>query len=166
MKKEIFKSIKGTKGMYQIGNKGTVKNKSGDILKGHIWSPDGSTQRGRLLVIMGYVHILVAEHFLTKKRGDKFVTHIDGDYLNNDYKNLKWSTHMTFSKAVAELRAEKWKKNYTGKNNWNSRAFKIDNKKFNTLKEAALFLGKSNPGAMDVIKKRLINKNFKNYNYI
>ncbi|KPM30895.1 HNH homing endonuclease [Croceitalea dokdonensis DOKDO 023] len=39
-----------------------------------------------------YVHKLVAEHFLEKKEGDRFVIHLDYDKKNNHVDNLKWAT--------------------------------------------------------------------------
>ncbi|MFD0799646.1 HNH endonuclease [Maribacter chungangensis] len=39
-----------------------------------------------------YVHKLVAEHFLEKKEGDRFVIHLDYDKTNNRVDNLKWVT--------------------------------------------------------------------------
>lgn len=39
-----------------------------------------------------YVHKLVAEHFLEKKEGDRFVIHLDYDKTNNKVENLKWAT--------------------------------------------------------------------------
>lgn len=39
-----------------------------------------------------YVHKLVAEHFLERKEGDRFVIHLDYDKTNNNVENLKWAT--------------------------------------------------------------------------
>ena len=39
------------------------------------------------------IHRLVADAFVTKTSGERgFVNHIDGDKLNNDYRNLEWCT--------------------------------------------------------------------------
>ena len=39
------------------------------------------------------VHRLVAQHFLPKPRGkQKFIIHLDHNYENNKYTNLKWAT--------------------------------------------------------------------------
>jgi hypothetical protein len=39
------------------------------------------------------LHRLVAQHFLPKPRGrQKFIIHLDHDYENNKYSNLKWAT--------------------------------------------------------------------------
>ncbi|MFS4415527.1 HNH endonuclease [Maribacter sp. 2307ULW6-5] len=39
-----------------------------------------------------YVHKLVAQHFLEKKEGDRFVIHLNYDKTDNRVENLKWAT--------------------------------------------------------------------------
>ena len=98
---EIFKDIEGYEGLYKIGNNGTLiscsnrsNHKEEKVLKTHI------TKRGYLgtklcknkKIKSVYIHILVAKHFVDNKNNYKIVNHIDGDKLNNDYKNLEWCT--------------------------------------------------------------------------
>lgn len=92
MEKEIWKDIPNFEGKYKVSNLGNVKslitNKimSGKSLRGgyrSVWLVDKCYK----------IHRLVALTFL--KNDDKtknVVNHIDGNKLNNNVKNLEWST--------------------------------------------------------------------------
>ena len=95
--KEIFKDIPGYEGLYQISNKGTVKNlirntttKGGIGVTGYIRTTltrDGAQKTKR-------IHQLVAMAFLNHTpNGHKLVVdHIDNNKLNNNVENLQLIT--------------------------------------------------------------------------
>ena len=106
---EIWKSINGYEGYYEISNLGNVcsldrfvqaKRCSKYFLKGkRLKASPGKIgypvvqlfKNGKSERI--YVHRLVAEHFIPKVEGKEIVNHIDGNKANNHYRNLEWVTH-------------------------------------------------------------------------
>jgi len=100
---------------------------------------------------------LVAKYFLRASAFKKYIIHKDGNLLNDNFNNLEYSYQPEFSKD----RRIAFKK-YLGKKHWKSRPFKINNKKFHTLREAGEYVGVS---CLSVIQKRLLNINMKNYKY-
>lgn len=107
---EVWKDIKGYKGLYQISNLGRVKslpkkrkNKSGTyslykekIIKGN--NCKGNSGRSRIFLYINgkrkqiKIHHLVALHFIAGYEANKTVNHIDGNRLNNHMDNLEWIT--------------------------------------------------------------------------
>lgn len=89
---EIWKDIKGYEGYYKISNTGKVRNaKTDKILVGDINSV--GYRRVYLYVPTPkrfFIHRLVAIHFVDGRSTDRVVNHIDGNKLNNNYKNLEW----------------------------------------------------------------------------
>ena len=81
---------------YEISSHGRVRNnKSKNILKTYTEKAgyvliglykDGKTKTHR-------IHRLVGFAFLEKKDGDIEVDHIDHNRANNNYENLRWTTH-------------------------------------------------------------------------
>lgn len=91
-----WKDINEYEGYYQISNNGQVKNvKTNIILTGDI----NSAGYKRITLYSPikkrfFIHRLVAEHFCNKPLNYKelVVNHIDGNKLNNNYKNLEFVT--------------------------------------------------------------------------
>lgn len=106
---EEWKDIKGYEQMYLISNQGRVMSiarprKNGKsnkyIQKTQMIKPRKSG-RGYLCVDLKkdkikkryMIHNLVAKHFVANPYNKKIVNHIDGNKINNYYKNLEWVTH-------------------------------------------------------------------------
>lgn len=83
---EIFKPIRSNE-KYAISNYGRVKHiRKGNILKTKI--SNGYEYNSTV----GYIHRLVATHFLENKDNLPQVNHKDENKLNNKYNNLEWCT--------------------------------------------------------------------------
>lgn len=106
-----WKDIKGYENYYQISNNGQVKNiKTNKILIGDI----NSAGYKRVILYTPnkkrfFIHRLVAEHFCNKPLNYKglVVNHIDGNKLNNDYKNLEFITRSENDKHAFKLNLRK-----------------------------------------------------------
>lgn len=104
MEEEIWRDVKGFEGKYFISNHGRLKSINGKYSKS---KPDGYVTLGtidclnyRVMTLRDHgrvkrerTHRLVAEAFHERIPGKNHVNHIDGDRLNNYYKNLEWCTH-------------------------------------------------------------------------
>ena len=90
---EEWKDIKGYEGLYQVSNKGRIRNTKNYILKPQISgkSPyqmislfkDNKSKRFT-------IHRLVATHFIPNPRHLPIINHKDENKLNNNTENLEW----------------------------------------------------------------------------
>lgn len=111
MEKEIWKSVKGYEGLYEISNHGRLKklakswkcgwnttiNREESITLGNKNSygyldfdfcKNGSSKKTK-------IHRVVAQHFLPNPDDHRVINHIDGDKTNNHVSNLEWCSHKT-----------------------------------------------------------------------
>ena len=114
---EIWKDIKGYKGLYQVSNLGGVKNLiSGKELK-------TATSNLKPIVVLFKkglrksvgVHILVAVAFLKHKQtgaGNVFVMHKDNDLFNNKLDNLELVTKEERMVGESQIRVRKADRTY------------------------------------------------------
>ena len=98
MDEEIFKSIPGYDGMYEVSNYGRVKSLKRKI---HKFLKPAANHAGYLVVALSKdgkvkqykVHRLVLMTFNPVENMDKLdVNHKDGNKLNNNLDNLEWCT--------------------------------------------------------------------------
>lgn len=103
--KEIWRNVKGYEGLYDVSNLGRVKRVERGITR-----KDGVKTNVKECIIKSHeddyekvvlhkdkkkdfllVHRLVADAFLENENNYKYVTHLDGNNMNNELSNLEWS---------------------------------------------------------------------------
>ena len=105
---EIWKTVSGYEGIYQISSYGRilslsrkVKANNGYVKQLNETIKKPRYRKGYLAVDLHkngkvktfYVHRLVAEAFLSPFTDKKVINHINGNKMDNYYRNLEWSTY-------------------------------------------------------------------------
>jgi len=120
--KEIWKSIKGYEGLYEVSNLGNVKSywfKNPKILKkrvgkrGYLIVDLVKESKGKRKVFS--VHRLVAEAFIENVKNKQVVNNIDGDKTNSNVSNLEWCTYSENSKHAYDTSLNRSLDNFIGK---------------------------------------------------
>lgn len=87
--KEIWRNVKGYEGLYEVSNLGGVRKYRGKLIR-----MNKNCQVTLIKDKIGsslLVRRLVADAFLENENNYKYVTHLDGNNMNNALSNLEWS---------------------------------------------------------------------------
>ncbi len=97
--KEVWKSIEGYEGMYEISNLGRIKSFKADKQNGKILKLKNSTSGYSKCALFKdnhpttfTIHKLVAQAFIPNTDNKSQINHIDGNKENNRVDNLEWCT--------------------------------------------------------------------------
>ena len=93
---EIWKSIKGYEGLYEISNTGKIRIVSSGVIKKCSTLPNGYLRVGLTKdrkVKYFYPHRLVAQAFIPNVANKPCVNHKDCNKNNNCVNNLEWVTY-------------------------------------------------------------------------
>lgn len=109
--KEIWKSVKGFRNLYEVSNIGRVRKKTTK----YVLSLYPNSSRNNVRVNLRKdgklyncsVHRLVAEAFLENPNNFKYVTRKDGNYLNNRVDNLKYVESLSDTHRAKEVLTNK-----------------------------------------------------------
>jgi hypothetical protein len=100
---EIWKSIEGFEGLYEVSNLGNVRSLPRTVKNRYFPGKNRSltsqktgykavTLTGKGKRITDYVHRLVAKAFIANPENKPAINHIDSDRTNNNVMNLEWCT--------------------------------------------------------------------------
>ena len=87
--KEIWRNVKGYEELYEVSNLGGVRKYRGKLIR-----MNKNCQVTLIKDKIGsslLVRRLVADAFLENENNYKYVTHLDGNNMNNELSNLEWS---------------------------------------------------------------------------
>ena len=152
---ELFSSVVGYEGLYEIGTFGTVKSidrvvhYSDGRTRKHVGQIISSVDNGHGYKFVYlwrenkskrfYVHRLVAEAFIPNPDKKQFVNHKDEDKSNNSVSNLEWCTsseNVNYGTAISRSRKKQ-----------GFEAFLVsdtgDIKRFDSISSLAKFVGSS-----------------------
>lgn len=156
---EIWKSINDFEELYQVSNKGRIRNASKKILKTAL------NHNGYVTVYLSKhskkyvkrVHRLVAEAFIANPDNKVQVNHIDGNKQNNNILNLEWcdaseNIRHAYKNNLFEKQREMAKKKLSE----HATAREVNQidlngnfiKKWGCIKEAGIFFGRERPTAI------------------
>jgi hypothetical protein len=107
LKNEIWKELTYNKHIFNVSNYGRVKNKYG-------YSYGSLTDSGYLRtsscfnkqIMKKFIHVLVAEAFISKINDNLIVNHKDGNKSNNNVNNLEWVTFSENAKHSHNIKKE------------------------------------------------------------
>lgn len=139
---ELWKTIKGYEGKYQISNEGRVRRlKKWDIGTKHfinccdiLYASDNGC--GYLYVGLYkegkrknfFIHRLVAEYFIPKITGKNYVNHLNYNKRDNRAENLEWCTQR--ENVIHSIPNMRHRKNVTHSNTGEKYISKVKNGKF------------------------------------
>jgi hypothetical protein len=122
---EIWKSVIGYEGYYEVSNYGSIRNSKLKILKPSIWGAGYRTIKLSKNNIKETftLHRLIAIAFIPNPENKPTINHKDGIKLNNNINNLEWVTFSENNKHAlcTGLRKSPWI-GITGKDNPNSKS--------------------------------------------
>lgn len=169
MEKEIWKSVVGYEGKYQVSNKGRVRSlnyhreKRIKIMKSRIMDSgyedirlcENGKNKAHLM------HRLVAKAFIPNPDNKRCVNHIDGDKSNNLLDNLEWVSYQENTDHALENDLY----NFNGENHYNSILTKEDvlsiRKEYKPYVVTARMLSEKHGVSVVTIKKIVQRKKWK-----
>lgn len=166
---EIWKKIEDYEGLYEVSNKGRVRD-----LKGNI-KPTYKNNKGYCLVSLYYkgktyhksIHRLVAGAFIENPNNYTQVNHIDCNKENNDMSNLEWCDQRhNYDEGMKNFRYSKNDSHYFSKLKNTDIQIIYDLYKLGFTRVTVSRIFNINPSSLEAIEKgisyRELGINFKN----